>query len=496
MLKKYEVKPTAEWDPHPDRMPLGDAFRYRRCQLVRAQKWGKSPFAAALITVEAVGPALFRGWARGGEVYRCSDYGCGCGFTHEYLPGEAMGHPWSTPLIQITASTEEQVENTYDALRPMIELGPLSEVIPRTGEEFIRLPNGGRIDAVSPSRRGRLGQRVTYVLQDETGLYTEQNGLAKVARTQRRGAAAFGGRVDETTNAWDPAEGSIAQKTYESTAPDIYRDFRQPPEHLRFHVKAERRKILEYNYADAPWSLRNLDSIMAEADELMAENPAEAERFFGNRIVAGDGSWIAKADYVRQRRPQDVPDGTKIVLGFDGSESDDWTVIQAETLDGYSFTPILANGRPSYWNPDDHGGQIPRLEVEAAIEEIFDRWDVVLGYFDPPYWSTEIAHWQERYGKRVIPWATYRPVAIHAALVRFKTDTVTARTLWHDGDPRAEDHVANAIEAPRKGGRYVIEKASDQQKIDLAMGRVLAHEAAADAIARGLGGQDEYAYYV
>jgi hypothetical protein len=37
-----------------------------------------------------------------------------------------MGMAWSTPLIQLTAASEEQTENIYDALRPMIELGPLS----------------------------------------------------------------------------------------------------------------------------------------------------------------------------------------------------------------------------------------------------------------------------------------------------------------------------------------------------------------------------------
>jgi putative lipoic acid-binding regulatory protein len=44
---------------------------------------------------------------------------------YEYEPGEAMGQAWPTPLIQITATSEEQTDNIYDALRPMIELGPL-----------------------------------------------------------------------------------------------------------------------------------------------------------------------------------------------------------------------------------------------------------------------------------------------------------------------------------------------------------------------------------
>ena len=123
----------------------------------------------------------------------------------------------------VTAVSQDQTDNVYGALRPMISEGPLSELIPKTGEEFTRLPNGGRIDTVTSNARSRLGQRVTFVAQDETGLYTPTSGMIKVAETQRRGAAGMGGRTEETTNAWNPAEDSTAQRTAESKRPDIFR---------------------------------------------------------------------------------------------------------------------------------------------------------------------------------------------------------------------------------------------------------------------------------
>ena len=271
-----------------------DAFKYRRSQLVRAQKWGKSPLIAAFVCLEGVGPALFAGWASGGEQYRCADHGCGCGWVFEYAPGDAMGRPWPTALIQVTATTEDQTDNTYGALRPMIEKGPLDDVIARTGEEFIRLPNGGKIEVVTSKATSRLGQRVTFVPQDETGIWTESNSMVKVARTQRRGLAGMGGRAIETTNAWDPSENSVAQQTFLSRADDVQRDFRQPPAELKWSSGRDRRRILEFNYAGVPWALSNLASIEAEAGELSESDPAEAERFFGNRIVAGGGAWMPR----------------------------------------------------------------------------------------------------------------------------------------------------------------------------------------------------------
>lgn len=268
------------------------AFRFRRSQLVRAQKWGKSPLIAAFICLEAVGPALFAGWAVDGDEYRCSDHGCPCGWVYEYEPGEPMGRPWVTPLIQVTATSEGQTDNTYDSLRPMIEGGPLTALIPHTTETFIRLPGGGRIEVVTSKPNSRLGQRVTFVAQDETGIWTESNKMQRVAQHQRRGLSAMGGRAIETTNAWDPSENSVAQQTYEAGEPDIHVDFRKPPSHLSWKNKRERRKIMQFNYADAPWALANLPTIEGEVNEAVKKDPADSERFFGNRLVYGAGAWL------------------------------------------------------------------------------------------------------------------------------------------------------------------------------------------------------------
>jgi len=473
-----------------------DAFVFRRSQLVRAQKWGKSPLIAAFVCAEGVGPVVFDGWASGGEVFDCRDHGCGCGWWYEYDEGEPMGRAWSTPLIQITATSEDQTDNTYDALRPMIDKGPLTDLIPKTGEEFIRLPGGGRIDVVTSKANSRLGQRITFAAQDETGLWVASNGGHKLARTQRRGLAGMGGRSIETTNSWDPAQESVAQQTHEAAAEDINKDFQQPPANLSFKNKAERRKILLYNYRAAPWV--SVDAIEAEASELMEKDPADAERFFGNRIVAGSGAWLDAGKWAGKAKAKTVAPGTSIVLGFDGSDVDDWTGIRAETLDGYQFTPTYHDGRPTIWNPAEFNGRVPRLEILAAFHELFDRFDVVRAYCDPPYWQSEIDELEGRYPKRVFRWETYRPKQMHHALERFKTDVMLdASTFTHDGNETVGVHIRNAVEMARNPyPTYLIFKASESQKIDLAMSSVLAHEAASDVIAAGYSkDEDEYVYY-
>jgi hypothetical protein len=98
------------------------------------------------------------------------------------------------------------------------------------------------------------------------------------------------GRSIETTNAWNPAEQSVAQMGFESKVKDIYKDYRQPPAHLSYKNKAERRKIHKHVYGDSWWV--DLDAIEAEAAEILETDPADAERFFGNRVVAGSDAWL------------------------------------------------------------------------------------------------------------------------------------------------------------------------------------------------------------
>ena len=288
----YRVKKSAKI--RRDGQPLlNEAFQYRRSLIVGPQKLGKGPWAAAgLLCIEAVGPSLFAGWAEAGDMYLCSDYGCGCGFEYEYEPGDPMGVPHPTPKIEMLAATEDQVANTYDPLVTMIENGPLQEQM-LVREGFIRLPTKGSkcmITAVTSSNRARLGAPITFAMQDENGTYTESNKLSKTARTQRRGLAGMRGRSAATTNMWDPAEDSDAQQTWESTVKDVFKFYEPPPAHLKWDNKRDRRKIFQHVYAHAPWI--SIDSIEADAADLSEKRPDEAKRFFGNMAASASGTWL------------------------------------------------------------------------------------------------------------------------------------------------------------------------------------------------------------
>lgn len=186
------------------------------------------------------------------------------------------------------------------------------------------------------------------------------------------------------------------------------------------------------------------------------------------------------------------PDGTRVCAGFDGSTRNDWSAIKCETQAGVLFTPRYGpDRRPTIWNPEEWGGQVPRDEVHAAWDEVANRYRLERVYVDPPMWESELAGWARLYGEDVfIGWQTYRNVPMFEALDVFITD-VTSGLLVHDGCPTTTLHVGNARRLARPKERYGIGKPSPKQKIDVAVASVLAHKAAVDSRAVGWSGDDE-----
>lgn len=494
----YRVRGSAVWDPVSP--ILAPAFVKRRGLLVGPQKVGKNPLIATQVCTEGVGPALFGGWAGPDEGYVCAEHGCRCGWEYAYDLDEPRGLAWPTPLIQITAFSEDSTENTYDALRPMIELGPLADVIPKTGEEFIRLPGGGRIDTVTSSNQSRLGQRATFIPQDEVGLWTRQNKMVRLADTQYRNLAGMGGRASLTSNAWDPVEHSVAQREYESAAIDVYRQFVQPPRNLSYSDKRERHKIHQAVYP--PDTLRqngghlDLDSIEGEAADLAEKDLPQAQRFFGNRLVPGAGAAVDPEQWDAAARPDGLPaEGTYIGVGFDGSMYHDTTALRGCTAEGYRFDLakwVRPQGRDMLaWQDENPGKEwaIPRDEVNSAVAWTLAYFRVGRMNCDPPRWWTEINDWEGWAGTGsdgkviVIGFDTNQPRRMAPAFDRWLT--AVAQGLPHDGDPVTADHVkalrkrkVHLADQENDRTMYVPIKGDDQLPIDAGIADILALEAA------------------
>lgn len=478
LVWEYRLHPGAKVDEDRPSAP----FAYVGNYLVRPQKYGKGPFSASRVCAQAEGPVLFAGW----DAY-----------------GEPVGMPWSTPHIQVTAVSEDQAQNIWRALIPMIEMGSIAADIPDRGLTRINLRSGGLIEPTTAAARSRLGQRITYVEQDEIQSWTERNGGHQLADNQRRNVAGTGGRWSATGNAYDPSENSVMQLDLEAELPSVYVDYPEPLPGS-WKNKRDRRRILKHAYAGADWV--DLDRIELDCQRLDAKgDPGQAERYFGNRVVFGaDKAFNVEAYKQLADTDRRIDGGRLVTLGFDGALTYDATGLVATDVELGHQVVVGWWQRPANLHEDDDW-EVPLDELNEAIAYAFDYWNVWRLNGDPPHYTDDLNRWAGLHGDdKVVKWWTNRTKAMGYALKAWRTDMRPGVMSHGPLNDSAEalaahqaliQHVGNARRRPTmirddeddKKFLWVISKDGQKspRKIDLAMAAVLSWEARGMAIAAG-----------
>lgn len=202
----------------------------------------------------------------------------------------------------------------------------------------------------------------------------------------------------------------------------------------------------------------------------------EFRRYFLNQWVSGGEAWLPAGEWdARADLSIVVADRERIVATFDGSYNGDSTVIVGATLDGDRphLFEVGAWERPE--NATDW--QVDRVEVDAAVDEMFRRFEVVEFACDPSRWGLYFDSWIERYGEdRVLEYPQERRRMVPATAKLY--DAVTQGLVSHDGSPLLARHVGNATVKQIPGGRYMLQKDHPDRKIDGAVCAVMAYDRA------------------
>lgn len=447
---------------------------YRRGVLRRPKGWGKSPALAAFAIGELCGPVTFGGWDADGDVV-----------------GVAHASPW----VQIAACSEDQTDNTYVSLFEMLRgSSAVDEFNLDVGITRIFLTGRpGRLEPVTASSGSREGQLVTAAVMDETHLWLPNNGGTKLAATIRRNVAKMDGTTIESTNAYIPGLGSVAEQSETARSKgqkglllDIGPQVELTVEEISNKRKAK--KALKEVYGDSKWV--DLERIYEDATDADTD-PIEALRFYWNVIhKSTEQAFDPKrwAELVDAKKV--VPDKALITLGFDGARFHDATALIATDVESGHQWPI------DIWERPDNAGddwEVDEADVEGAIEQAFDTYNVWRLYADPPYWETAVKTWVAKWGEqRVMAWWTNRNRQMAYALLAYST-AQRAGDLSHDGNTVFARHLANARRRNTRirdeSGRmlWVIQKEhpNSPNKIDAAMAGCLSWEARSDAIEAG-----------
>lgn len=451
----------------------------RRAALRRPKGAGKSPEGGFVAYAELVGPVEFSHWDR---------------------RGNPVGKPRAEPWVQLAAVSEDQTDNVmvwlYDVLadreatraRHGIDLG-------RSRVLLVERP--GRIEPVTAAAGSREGQRITFAVLDQTESWTRENGGRRLADVLRRNAAKMSGWTLELQNAPEPGDGSVADETArasEKRSAGVLFDDRPGPDVPELADTKALREALLHAYGEAAhdrggWV--DLDRLVEEIQD-PATDPADARRYYLNQATPMARRAFDRAAWAECATGEPVPAGELVVAGFDGSLFDDATALVAVSVE--SARVWLA---ASWVRPDDADDdwQVPTVEVDQAVADLFDTWDVWRLYGDPAKgWDVSLARWaaahRRKRTERVMEWWTHRHRAVGVAC-RNLAAAVRSRQLAHTDGSTLTQHVHNAVRrrvpATDDEGRplWTLAKESPGRKIDAAMALVLAWEARTDALAAG-----------
>jgi hypothetical protein len=123
--------------------------------------------------------------------------------------------------------------------------------------------------------------------------------------------------------------------------------------------------------------------------------------------------------------------------------------------------------------------KVPRQEVDDAIAEAMETFEVLELACDPPGWHSEIEVWREKYGPVVVDIPTNERRRMAAACDRFRT-AVLEGELSHDGSPVLARHIGHTIAKETAYGTIVTKEHPDApRKIDAAVAAIVAYERAA-----------------
>ena len=457
--------------------PVTGARQVDEAVLSRSKGWAKSEVAGWIGTFEAFGECRFDGWD---------------------AHGQPVGRRIRSPLLKCLATEESQAGNTFENIAFIAsEWGPdvhpelfagVGGVRQYQSATSLYLPSGGEVRAATAGAASKDGGKETWACADETHLYVLRE-LRSMYATVRRN---LGKRklaepwLMQTTTMFRAGEQSIAEQTLTA-----WRKGTLPTSTLVDHRQAKGRIDIEDHdhtlsqlaqvYGDAAdWmDLERIYRLML--DPTVCPDVGTAARYFLNREHSHADVFVPADVVERQAVAEVVNPGEHICLGFDGSLSDDSTVLIGSRMsDGFVF-PLGIWGKPD--GPQGYGWEVPRDDVAAVVSEVFDRYDVVRMYCDPHEWRSDIGVWSAAHPERVFEWPTSRYVAMDAALDRLRVDLVNG-VLWHSGDTTMAVHFVNAVDA-RRGRLRLVKKPSHERKIDSVIGAALAYEARADALADG-----------
>jgi phage terminase large subunit-like protein len=194
-----------------------------------------------------------------------------------------------------------------------------------------------------------------------------------------------------------------------------------------------------------------------------------------NVFVNAQQAWLPHGVWDNLPACEPPEDGTRCVLGVDGSFSGDASAIVGVTIEDTPRVWLVGIWEKKPEDRDDW--RVDISEVEAAVLTACGRWNVVEVAFDPYRWQRSMDALAAD-GVPIVEYTSSSPARMVPACSKFY-DAVTGGLIAHDHSPVLARHLDSAVtKVDRLGPRIVKEHRGSPRKIDAAVCAVMAFDRA------------------
>lgn len=445
---------------------------------------GKDPFAAVVCLIELVGP---------------------CRFSHWDKNGDPVAKENEDAWVQLLAVNKEQNQNTMNMFPKIISKQLISDHGMDVQKEIIYAHNGRRQLRMSgAAARSSEGNRVTFVLCNETQHWTPTNGGVNLFETVSDNVGkTHNARLMCITNAFAPGEDSVAERI-RNQQEKVWAGLAAKSGWLYMSREAHPKApldpawvpfIMERIIGDAWWQRANIKSLISRV--LDGSRPASRiRRMYYNQVTSSESAFFTKDEidnsliedcYGDER---DLNPGDEIVLGFDGSKTNDTTALVAIRIKDRLIVPIEIQQRPA----EAIDWQVDVQAVDEAVGRCFSAYQVKAFFADVALWESYITRWGELYGEHLEVSGPHSKIGydmrgskekVSLAWEAFR-QAVRDATLRHNGNGFWRIHALNAHMG--HNGRGLIArkaKADSPHKIDVMVASFVAYTALTTWLEKG-----------
>jgi len=422
---------------------------------------GKTELAAAIALAELAGPVMFNGWAAPGR------------------PRRPVAR--TSPDIPVAASTFEQADTLFSSARTMVTAGPLDPFFECFDTEILPKGQSGRLYRVAAVAGANDGRRPTFFVSDELHEWEGRKERVHLVLSNGRAKRADTWELAITTAGWDI--GSLLGRLYqygkriekgEIDDPRFLFAWWEAPEDLELDDPEQRLQAVRAANPAAGDFLPE-DAVVRRYDELGPSKVHEFRRYYLNQWSSVPERWLPDGMWEACAEEVEVPDGTRIVIGFDGSYARDSTALVGCTLGPRPHLFVIG-----HWERPEGATEDWRVDigdVEQTIVNACARWEVTAIACDPFRWQRSIQTLGEA-GLPVVEWPSHSAARMAPACAAFE-DAVQGRTLSHDGSEDLARHIRNSVVKIDSRGKRITKVHKDsEQRIDLAVGAVVAYDMA------------------